>query len=161
MECHLEYGGHMCDIVLHKHCTLLYYSCPIIEGISGQSYQLFTATHNRLAQGWVKFAVTDIAPVVLVALQWCPIIHGVWTLITSFTQLGVKHPHIICVCSYSLVGVSLSKSHIDHGNSPHAGIIIVSDYLSITVRYNYTPVTGVTISHWCLSHTCSENQAHP
>ena len=32
--------GHMCDVALHKLCTLLYYYCPIIEDVSWVS--LFT-----------------------------------------------------------------------------------------------------------------------
>ena len=50
----------MCDVVLHKRCTLLYYSCLIIEGASWSVFSIIsppleertvTATHDQLAQG--------------------------------------------------------------------------------------------------------------
>ena len=61
--------GHVGDVLLHKHCTLLYYSVRLSRALVGLVFSPIspllekcaaTATHHRLAQGWANACDTRV-----------------------------------------------------------------------------------------------------
>ena len=84
--------GHVGDMVLHKHCTLLYYSVRLLTALVGSVFSTIspllekcaaTATHHRLAQGWANACNTRVERLLRLLRKKsdCPIIH---TIVRSF-----------------------------------------------------------------------------